>query len=501
MITPSLLQDFLEGSAERFPKKTALKHKDQEITYQDLLADVQAFGHYLKTKNIQRMDRVGIFIDKSIKQVIALLGTLYADAVFVVINPALHDKQVEHIINDCQIKLVVTEETLSDFEKQKELIVSKNAMHRSSTCQNITDDIATIVYTSGSTGLPKGIVITHRNLIDGAKIVSQYLNITAQERILGLLPLNFDYGLNQLTSTLYMGCTLVLFQYFMPNSLLQILEKENITGLAAIPTIWTSVFNSKMAKLDGYDFSKLRYITNSGGKIPVPIVKKIRETFKTTDLYLMYGLTEAFRSTYLDPKEVDRHPDSMGKAIPNVQIEVINDKGEVCKPGEEGELIHRGACIARGYWNNPEKTAQVYKPNPLLPKENQFLETVVYSGDLVKKDTEGFLYFIGRRDGMIKSGGYRVSPTEVEELLLSCPGVAEAVVFGLADDTLGYKIRAVVTLSKQLTKDEIINHCKANAPMYLVPQEIFIREAFGKTASGKLDRPKIIAESKKDHGL
>lgn len=367
--------------------------------------------------------------------------------------------------------------------------------------QTITDDIATIIYTSGSTGMPKGIVITHRNLIDGARIVSQYLHITPDDRLLGMLPFNFDYGLNQLLSALYIGCTIVLYQYFMPNGLLKVLKDEHITGLAAIPPIWAGVFNPKLCKLSAEQFPQLRYITNSGGKIPVPTVKKIRETFPATQLFLMYGLTEAFRSTYLDPAEVDRRPESMGKAIPNVQVAVINADGQVCKPRETGELIHRGACIARGYWNNPEKTAEVYKPNPLLPKENQFLETVVYSGDLVWKDEDGFLYFVGRKDNMIKTAGYRVSPTEVEELLLGCSGVAEAVVFGLPDDDLGYKIRAVITVSAALEKQTIINHCKTNAPQYLVPHELFVREAFPKTASGKLDRPKIIEESKKDHGL
>jgi acyl-CoA synthetase (AMP-forming)/AMP-acid ligase II len=245
----------------------------------------------------------------------------------------------------------------------------------------------------------------------------------------------------------------------------------------------------------------LRYITNSGGKLPVPTVEQIRRAFPKTDLYLMYGLTEAFRSTYLDPSEVDRRPDSIGKAIPNVEVEVINENGERCGPDEPGELIHRGACIARGYWNNLEKTNEVYRPNPLLPKSSQFLEKVVYSGDLVRRDAEGFLYFIGRKDHQIKTSGYRVSPTEVEALLMECKGVAEAVVFGLDDPVLGQKIRALVTTSADITARDIINQCKALAPYYLVPKEVFILPAFPRTSSGKIDRPKAVEESKAQHGL
>ena len=259
----------------------------------------------------------------------------------------------------------------------------------------ITDDIATIIYTSGSTGLPKGIVITHRNLLDGIDSVSEYLGITEKDRLLGVLPLNFDYGLNQLTSAVKAGASIVLHHFFVPGPMLKLIAEERITGLAAIPTIWAAVFNPKLTKLDKIlaemDFSSLRYITNSGGKIPVPTVRRIRECFPSTDLFLMYGLTEAFRSTYLDPSEVDARPESMGKAIPGVQVEIVREDGTPCAAGETGELIHRGALIARGYWNNPSKTAEVYRPNPLLPKENRFLETAVYSGDLVRKDEDGFV--------------------------------------------------------------------------------------------------------------
>ena len=512
-----LLQSFLEDSVKKYPNKIAIKHEQETITYAKLYQQALGLGHYTRKISAERGERIGILLDKSIKQIICLLGVLYADKVFVLIDIFSSKKQIEHILNDCDIKILISSrkkqvfiDGIQEKTKLKKIIYDdeiKKAVNKKIkekyVNKNISDDISHIIYTSGSTGLPKGVVLTHRNLIDGAKSVAEYLKITKKDKILGLLPLHFDYGLNQLTTTLYKGCTLVLFQFFLPKTLFKVLMEEKITGLPALPPVWASVFNPKVSDIEKkkYKFSYLRYITNSGGKIPVPTVKKIRKFFPKTDLYLMYGLTEAFRSTYLDPKEVDRRPDSIGKAIPNVQIEVINKNGKVCKPGEEGELIHRGACIARGYWNNPEKTLERYKSNPLMPKNSQFLETVVYSGDLVKKDKEGFIYFIGRKDNMIKTSGYRVSPTEVEEMISDCKGVADMVVFGVEDEEIGQKIRAVITVTNdKITPESIIEHCKGQGPFYLVPKEVFIVKSFPKTASGKLDRPKIMRESIKEQG-
>ncbi|GBR76460.1 acyl-CoA ligase [Candidatus Termititenax persephonae] len=498
---PRLLQHLLENSAAQCPDKIALRHKNRTWTYAELWQKARNLGQGLRQRGVVRGDRVGICLDKSLEQVAAIFGALYADAAFVILNNVLRPEQMRHILQDCGVKLLITEEKyLGNIGATAAPPIYGAELNKiletpgKPTPHNISEDIANIIYTSGSTGLPKGIVLTHRNLIDGAEIVSAYLKITADEKILGLLPFNFDYGLNQLTAALYKGATLVLFQYFLPNSLLKILADEEITGLAAIPPIWTAVFGGKLAETSKLHLPQLRYITNSGGKLPVPIVQKIRATFPQADLYLMYGLTEAFRSTYLDPREVDRRPESIGKAIPNVEVEIINAAGQPCRPREIGELIHRGACIAKGYWNNPQKTAEVYRPNPLLPPENQFLETVVYSGDLVYKDEDGYLYFAGRKDNMIKTAGYRVSPTEVEEILLRLNGIQDAVVFGVADAELGYKIRAVVTLQTKISAEKIKEHCQTLAPPYLVPQEIFIADSFPLTASGKIDRTSIIEE-------
>ena len=441
------------------------------------------------------------------------MGTLYADGVFVVISPVLHKDQALHILKDCNVKILITQsnklkiisDELHSTEVKKVILNTHEGdftlyglieEYKNKNCCSscISTDNANIIYTSGSTGKPKGIVLSHQNLIEGAKIVAQYLHISAEDKIAGVLPFNFDYGLNQLTTAMLKGASLILHAFILPNDLLNFLKKEKITGLAGIPPIWNTLFNAKLTAKEQYDFPHLRYLTNSGGKMPVPIVRKIKEFFPHTDIYLMYGLTEAFRSTYLDPKEIDKRPNSIGKAIPNVEIYVVNEKGEECVPYEHGELIHRGTCIAKGYWNDLNKTQQVYRLNPLL-KNNKHLETVVYSGDLVYRDEEGFLYFVSRKDEMIKTQGYRVSPTEVEEVLLKFQGIQNAVVFGVENEQGEQKIRALIQTHEVLNVKDILAHCKNEIPTYMVPHEIIFYNEFPKTASGKIDRAKLKMES------
>jgi acyl-CoA synthetase (AMP-forming)/AMP-acid ligase II len=273
------------------------------------------------------------------------------------------------------------------------------------------------------------------------------------------------------------------------------METERITVLAGMPPIWTKLFNPKLTDLNKpRDLSSLRILTNTGGKVPVPIVRRLRQTFPQAKLFLMYGLTEAFRSTYLDPSETDKRPESIGKAIPNCEVFVVNAEGKECGQGEEGELIHRGALITRGYWNDPEKTSKVFRPNPLLDEKNRHLETVVYSGDIVKKDEDGFLYYVGRRDAMIKTKGYRVSPTEVEELMLGIDGVAECVAAGFErDDEILLRVFVVVK-SSGTTAESILKTAKQRFAFYLVPDNVVILEKFPLTASGKIDRTLVVKQ-------
>ncbi|MBU0579930.1 MAG: acyl-CoA ligase (AMP-forming), exosortase A system-associated [Candidatus Margulisbacteria bacterium] len=505
---PYLFQHLFDQTVEKYSKKEFIKQKDNSFSYNKIRAHSLALAKALRELKINLGDRVGIWLDKSPEQVISLLGTLYADGIFVIISPVLHHDQTMHILKDCNVKFLITDvkkfnilstdlentevaqiilvdESLDNTISMQELLETYSGYQVESVAKN--SDTSNIIYTSGSTGKPKGIVLSHQNLIEGAEIVSEYLNITDQERIAGVLPFNFDYGLNQLTTSILKGASLVLHNFFLPNDLLNLLEKEEITGLAGIPPIWTAIFNTKLTAKKKCNFSKLRYLTNSGGKVPVPIVKNMRDFFPNTDIYLMYGLTEAFRSTYLPPSEIDKRPNSIGKAIPRTEMFIINNQGKECAPHEKGELIHKGACITKGYWNDPEKTNQIFRPDPLA-KPGEKAQTVVYSGDLIYKDEEGFLYFVSRKDEMIKVQGYRVSPTEVEEILLKHESIQDAVVFGIEARDGEKKILALITTNQDINSTNIIEHCKKEAPSYMVPHEIIFYKSFPKTASGKIDR-------------
>ena len=514
---PYLLQHFLERAAVDDGTKVAFQHEECRLTFGELQTRALALGFLIRRLSRARGERVGILLERGLNQIVAMVGTLFADNVFVLLNPALHSRQIGHILRDCGISILITSAQFRDgvlaqtpeTESVRQFLCEDQfpaeippGEDMASLSRNITDDVATIVYTSGSTGSPKGVVITHRNLVDTARNSAAHLGVQEDERILCCVPFNFDYGLNQFTTTLHKRCTLILHKFVTPKAFLQTIESERITGLPALPPIWAAVFNPRLCRLapEEHDFSSLRYIANTGAKLSAPLVRKVRETFPHARLCLMYGFTEAFRSTFLDPREVDRLPDSIGKALPNVQIEVINEQGGVCAPGEIGELIHRGAGVTRGYWNSPELTAKLLRPNPLIDPPGSYVDMVAYSGDLVRKDAEGFLYYVGRKDHQIKTSGYRVSPTEIEALIMESGGVAEAVVFGLDDVALGQKVRALVTLNGTATIKEILARCRTAAPAYLVPSEMFEISSFAKTANGKIDRPKAVADSLATHG-
>jgi acyl-CoA ligase (AMP-forming) (exosortase A-associated) len=507
-LKPYLIGHLLEESASRYPDKIAVKHKEQSITFGRLYEDSLKMRGFLRNLGIKKGERVGILLDKSIEQLISMFGISMAGAVFVFLNPILKNKQIEYIINDCQITLLIT---TSRYYKKNSLSVPAMVLYMDqadtetripiwckirddlqadqTNVHQIADDTTCLIYTSGSTGMPKGVVVPHRTVVEGAKIVSSYLEITQNDRLISVLPFNFDYGLNQATSSVLKGATLVMHQFFLPGDLLRVLKDEKITGFAGMNPIWIQLFNEKYALNSDHDYPHLRYITNTGGKVPRSIVRRMRTFFPKTNIFLMYGLTEAFRSTYLPPDQIDRRPGSMGKAIPNVEILVVNDKGEECEPGEAGELVHRGALITKGYWNDPEKTRKVFRNNPLLKGQDHLNEVAVYSGDLVKKDEEGFLYFISRRDEMIKTSGYRVSPTEIEELLIEIPGVNDAVVFARENENAEQIIVAIVEPNGiLLEKPQLLQECRQRLPAYMVPREIHFEKTFRKTANNKIDR-------------
>ncbi|MDG4552528.1 MAG: acyl-CoA ligase (AMP-forming), exosortase A system-associated [Candidatus Contendobacter sp.] len=517
-----LLHELILEQAGRRPDATAITHRHSHWDYAALASQIQAVGRGLRALGLNRADRVAVYLPKRPETVAALFGAALAGGVFVPINPLLKPEQVAYILRDCNVRILVTardratllEPALAVCSDLHTLIVvdaAGPALQRSrhwqvrgwsallDTAQGpepariIDADMAAILYTSGSTGKPKGVVLSHRNLLAGAHSVAEYLGNQPDDRILAVLPFSFDYGLSQLTTAFIAGARAVLMDYLLPRDVINTVARERITGLAAVPPMWV-----QLAALEwpAAAAASLRYLTNSGGAMPRATLAALRRALPNTTLYLMYGLTEAFRSTYLPPEEIDRRPDSIGKAIPNAEILVVREDGTPCAPGEPGELVHRGSLVALGYWNDPVKTTERFRPapgqNPGLPLP----ELAVWSGDTARMDEEGFLYFIGRKDDMIKTSGYRVSPTEVEEVLYSSSQVAEAAALGISHPALGQAIVAVIKpLRETFSESTLIAHCKQHLPNFMVPLRIIARASdLPRNPNGKIDRKALVEE-------
>lgn len=352
------------------------------------------------------------------------------------------------------------------------------------------NDPVAILYTSGSTGAPKGVLLSHRNLRAGADSVATYLGLNTDDRIMAVLPFSFDYGLNQLLSSLHAGACCRLSEYVSAPGLLQEASRFGATTLAGVPTLWQALVREVWPEALTHS---LRRITNTGGHLPEATVRGLRGKVPEARLFLMYGLTEAFRSTYLDPDLVDRFPTSIGQAVPNAEIAVVRSDGTRCDAFEEGELVHRGAFVALGYWKNPEATAARFRPWPLTPAEHPRSEIAVWSGDRVYQDEQGLLYFAGREDDMIKTSGYRVSPTEVESVLLESGELSEAAAVGVPDDTLGEAITVIYQPARAtLSADTLRRWCRQTLPGYMQPRKwIALPEGLPHTAHGKIDRSQL----------
>ncbi len=511
----SLTHHFLETNAATTPSKEALVHGERRLSYSELDALSTRLANALVDAGLQRGDRVGIYLEKSVDQVLSMLAASKAGGVFVPISHLLFPEQVDHILRDCRPQALVTsgaalesirDVVLGNDELGAVLVTTKTetvldgkrvvdvegALTRgdseSPPQRSISLDLAAILYTSGSTGRPKGVMLSHANLIAGSRIVSTYLKIHTADRIVSIVPFSFDYGLNQLLTGLEHGATVVLLNFRFPNDVVRCLLEERITGMAGVPSFW-SLLAQPSSSLHRHEFPHLRYITNTGGAMPQPVLAKLREALPTTDVVLMYGLTEAFRSTYLPPEELDRRPTSMGRAIPDTEIFVLDEDGNPCAPGDPGELVHRGPTVSLGYWENEEATNKVLRPNPLAPPELRDKEKVCYSGDIVTMDEDGFLYFQGRRDSAIKSAGYRISSTEIESVLVAVDGVREAAAIGIPDDVLGQAIIGIVVPhdGESLEVTEILGNCAEKMPRYMIPKQIEVVPDLPKTAHGKID--------------
>jgi acyl-CoA synthetase (AMP-forming)/AMP-acid ligase II len=348
---------------------------------------------------------------------------------------------------------------------------------------NIDIDLASIVYTSGSTGDPKGVMLTHRNMLTAATSISSYLGMLEDDVILNALPLAFDYGLYQMIMAFRQGARLVLERSFAyPAEVLKVASAEKITGLPGVPTIFAML--AEMKGLGSFDLSSVRFVTNTAAALPLKHIEFAKRAFPGARIYSMYGLTECKRCTYLPPEDVERKPTSVGIAIPNTEVWVVDDQGNRVGPGGVGQLVVRGATVMKGYWEKPEATARKLKPG-LLPGEQ-----VLWTGDYCKMDEEGYVYFVGRMDDIIKSRGEKVAPKEVENVLVSLSGIREAAVIGVPDDLLGEAVKAFVALEEgaQLTAKEIQNYCQSKLENFKVPKVVEFMAELPKTDTGKVKK-------------
>jgi acyl-CoA synthetase (AMP-forming)/AMP-acid ligase II len=449
---------------------------------------------------IEPGDRVVLCAHKAPEAIAALYGIWMAGAVAVPASAELRSAQLAHIVRHSGAKLVIGEAPMLtalqiEAEPLPALLVPLEAFGaeappriRPELCGG--DTRAAFLYTSGSTGLPKGIEIAHDNLIAGARIVSTYLSITEHERVLSVLPFHFDYGLNQLLTTVRQGATLVLQRGTHPGSILRALNEQRITGVAGVPPLWVQLA-SPGSPFEKTAFPHLRYLTNSGGAFPLDLLDRYVSTLAQTDIFLMYGLSEAFRSTFLPPSELSRRPTSMGKAIPETEIFVVDEHDQLAAPQTPGQLVHRGPTVALGYFNDERATARAFRTDPLDPGATR---KVVYSGDVVRRDEEGFLYFVGRHDQQLKRFGNRVSPEEVEIALQRSGLVELAVVGGEPDPVAGHAIIAhVIPASTNITIEALDTYCRATMPRYLWPSRFELHGRFPLTSSGKVDRKGVLA--------
>ncbi len=505
------IHDLLAASAADLPDRPALSYRDRTATYAEVWEETAAVGALLLDLGVSRGDRVAIYLEKRIETVEAMFASSAAGALFVPINHVLKPPQVSHILRDSGARFLITSTdrlplvagVLDGTEVAEVILVGSTPVpslsgirthawpegsteDQSFAPQAIDVDPAAIMYTSGSTGKPKGVVLSHRNLIVGAESVSAYLKNTFEDVILSVLPLSFDAGLSQVTTSFAVGAHCVLMNYLLPREVPELCVRHGVTGITGVPPLWLQIGDVTWPD----DAARnLRYWANTGGRMPKTLLDRLRGIFVDADPYLMYGLTEAFRSTYLDPAEIDRRPDSIGKAIPNAEVLVLRPDGTRCDAGEEGELVHRGALVGLGYWNDPARTAERYRPMSHPGQQWRAPEMAVWSGDTVVADEEGYLYFVGRTDDMIKTSGYRVSPTEIEEAAYASGLVRDVVALGVDEPGIGHRIVVVVTpVADELDVKSLIAAMRRALPLYMVPSQVDVRAELPRSPNGKFDR-------------
>lgn len=518
-----LVQHFLEASARRLPHKTALVFEHTRLTYGEVDRLANQFAQALVAGGVQRGDRVAIFADNGVEMVAAIFGTLKANAVFCVINGSTKTDKLAFTLQNARPTVLVTQAPKLPIAAaacaqspslQQLYVVGDAPAHVAHlpvqpwdealeaqpatppTTMAISVDLATLIYTSGSTGTPKGVMSTHANMVAASASITHYLENTEDDVILNVLPLAFDYGLYQLLMAFKMGATLVLERGFaFPRHVLDVMRREGVTGLPGVPTVFSLLLG--LRDLPQLVPPTLRYISNTAAALPVNHIEELRQAFPHAKLFSMYGLTECKRVAYLPPEELDRRPGSVGKAIPNTETFIVGDDDQPLGANQVGELVVRGAHVMQGYWEAPEATAKRFRsvlmPNG-LPQP-----TLLYTGDLFRTDDDGFLYFVGRKDDIIKCRGEKVAPKEIEHVVYNFAGVQDAAVVGVPDPIWGEAITLFVAPRPGATLDmrALRDHCKRNLEDFMVPSIIKIRDTLPKGGTGKIDKQVLLAETSK----
>ncbi len=513
----TLVQDFLECTAALLPDKVALVCAGQRLTFAQIEAMSNRLANALIASGIHRGDRVALYLHNGVEAVAGIFAVLKAGAVFVVINPTTKKEKLLYILNNCRARGLLIEPESSAHTAVSDIMTEAPALEFAIVCgkpgagvpsdhqnqlsfdaiqngcpatrpkrHNIDLDLACLIYTSGTTGEPKAVMCDHSNMIFVASSVIEYLENVEGDVIVNVLPLSFSYGLYQVLMTFWFGGTLVLENSFAyPSVTLKLMQDERVTGFPGVPTMFATLLKMD---LSAFDLSSLRFLTNAAAALPVAHIQEIRRRFPLARFYSMYGQTECKRTLYLPPEQLDKRPGSVGIAIPGTEVWVEDESGRKLGPGEVGELVVRGRHVMRGYWEDPQKTSERFRPAP-SPGER-----IYRTGDLFRTDQEGYLYFVSRKDDIIKSRGEKVAPKEVENVLHTLNGVVEAAVVGVPDPVLGQAVKAVLVVAAavRLTQTEVLAHCRANLEDHMVPRHVEFRSELPKTASGKLQRSSLV---------
>jgi len=511
-----LVHDSLSRMATLRPKAEALVFDGEHFSYADIDSRSEGLAKSLVERGVKHGERVVIFMDNSLAAVVAIYGALKAGAVVVPINPLTKADKLAFIMRNAEASVLISDGNLRGAYAfalqayQPKLTILNEAsvadedllylpfaeawaVAPGPRVAVIDQDLAAIIYTSGSTGEPKGVMLTHLNMISAARSVSEYLELQSHDRILSCLPLAFDYGLYQIIMAFMVGgCVLLERSFAFPAAVVKMIVQERATVFPGVPTMF-SILLGREGIFSAYDCSCVRTITNTAASLPPQHIERLQAKFPRARIFSMYGLTECQRVTYLPPEELQVRPTSVGRGMPNEEVYLVDPEGKRLPPGSIGELVVRGSHVMRGYWRRPEETAKRLKPGPHPG------EMVLHSGDIFHMDEDGYLYFIGRSDDIIKSRGEKVSPKEVENILYALPAVAEVAVIGVDDDVLGQAVHAFVVLQAEAlqTERDIVRFCHEHMESYMVPRAVHIVSSLPKTDTGKIRKSGLSSIARK----